>query len=287
MGGAFDCFSSQIQREDFFETDSRGITFSEALVKYGQLYQNDQQNRGMSLFGDDMDSMATAGRPTIIPGIRWVDAVRLEKEREIVGTYHSANPLDPYFMELHYGTTDLKSFLEKEPVEGEEIVLGGMVVDFTSRPSKRGGNFGILKIQDYSSASEFMLFGQDYIDYHNYGVPGTPVLIRGAFGRRFQGQDLRFKINSVRLLSELKGNVVEGIVINVDTDTLSEALHGVLAEHAKSTTQDLGSLAFLVRDAKSNRHVTLGSSLRIPVNKDLVEKLQNLEIDFTITTKHF
>ena len=287
MGGAFDCFSSHIQREDFFETDSRGISFSEALVKYGQLYQNDQQNREMSLFGDDMDSMATAGRPTIIPGIRWVDAVRLEKEREIVGTYHSANPLDPYFMELHYGTTDLKTFQEKEPAEGEEIVLGGMVVDFTSRPSKRGGNFGILKIQDYTSASEFMLFGQDYIDYHNYGVPGTPVMIRGAFGRRFQGQDLKFKINSVRLLSDLKGNVVDGIIINVDTNTLTEALHGVLAEHAGSTNQDLGSLAFKVRDAQSNRHVTLGSSLRIPVNKDLVEKLQNLDVDFTIVTKHF
>lgn len=286
MAGAFDCFSNEIQREDFFETDSRGLTFSEQLVKYGQLYQNDQQNRGMSLFGDDMDSMSTAGRPTIVPGLRWVDAVRLEKEREIVGTYHSANPLDPYFMELHYGTTDLKTFCEATPVENTEYTLGGMVVEFASRPSKRGGNFGILKIQDYTGSAEFMLFGQDYIDYHNYGVAGTPVLIRGSFGRRFQSSDIKFKIGSVRLLAELKGKVVEGIVINVDTGTLSEALHGVLAEHANSSQEELGSLSFKVMDAESGRHVTLTSSLRIPVNKELVEKLQNLEVDFTITTNH-
>ena len=285
MAGAFDCFSNEIQREDFFETDSRGLTFSEALVKYGQLYQNDQQNRGMSLFGDDMDTMSTAGRPTIVPGLRWVDAVRLEKEREIVGTYHSANPLDPFFMELHYGTTDLKTFAEKEPVENDEYTLGGMVVDFQSRPSKRGGNFGILKIQDYTGASEFMLFGQDYIDYHNYGVAGTPILIRGTYCRRFQNSDVKFKITSIRLLQELKGNVVDGVIINVGTDSLTEALHGVLVEHAKSTDQDLGALNFSVRDPQSGRHVKLTSSLRIPINKDLVERLENLEIDFTITTR--
>ena len=286
MAGAFDCFSDEIQREDFFETDHKGQTFSESLIKYGQLFQNDQQNRGMSLFGDDMDSMTTAARPQIVHAVRWVDAVRLEKERELVGTYHSANPLDPYFMELHYGTTDLKSFAEKQPVENEEYTLGGMVVDFTSRPAKRGGSFGILKIQDYTGAHEFMLFGQDYIDYHNYGVAGTPVLIRGQFVKRFQSSDIKFKINSVRLLAELKGKVVEGISIHVDSDTLTDALHGVLAEHATSSTQELGSLNFVVRDTKSGRNVRLTSGLRIPVNKDLVEKLQNLDINFTINRQH-
>ena len=286
MAGAFDCFSDEIQREDFFENDHKGQTFSESLIKYGQLFQNDQQNRGMSLFGDDMDSMTTAARPQIVHAVRWVDAVRLEKERELVGTYHSANPLDPYFMELHYGTTDLKSFAEKQPVENEEYTLGGMVVDFTSRPAKRGGSYGILKIQDYTGAAEFMLFGQDYIDYHNYGVAGTPVLIRGQFVKRFQSSDIKFKINSVRLLAELKGKVVEGISIHVDSDTLTDALHGVLAEHATSSTQELGSLNFVVRDTKSGRNVRLTSGLRIPVNKDLVEKLQNLDINFTINRQH-
>jgi len=286
MAGAFDCFSDDIQREDFFETDQKGQSFSEALIKYGLLYQNDQQNRGMSLFGDDMDSMTTAARPPIVHGVRWVDAVRLEKERELVGTYHSANPLDPYFMELHYGTTDLKTFAEKAPVENDTYTLGGMVVDFTSRPSKRGGNFGILKIQDYTGAYEFMLFGQDYIDYHNYGVSGTPIMIRGQYTRRYQSSDVKFRIESIQLLSNIKGKVVEGITINVDTETLSDALHGVLVEHAKSSTQDMGSLSFRIRDSKSGRNLKMTSTFRIPVNKDLVEKLQNLDIDFTIDNQH-
>ncbi len=282
MAGAFDCFSDQIQREDFFETNSKGETFSEALIRYGQLYQADKQNKAMSLFGDDDDAMATAGRPPVVPALRWVDAVRLEKEREIVGTYHSANPLDPYYMELHFGTTSLKTFAERAPEEGLEITLGGMVVDFTSRPAKNGGNFGILKIQDYTGSGEFMLFGQDYIDFHNYGVAGTPIYIKGTYSRRYQNSDLKFKVSSIRLLSELKGQIVGGITLNIGANKLNDMLRDVLAEHIKSSAEDLGTLRFHVFDPQTGRHVTLDSSLRIPVNKDLVEKLENLETDFSI-----
>jgi len=280
--GAFDCFSDHVQREDFFEPNAKGETFSEAIIRYGQLFQADQQNKSMSLFGDDDAAMATSGRPQVVPGLRWVDAIRLEKEREIVGAYHSANPLDPYYMELHFGTTPIKEFLEMTPEEGKEVTLGGMVVDFTSRPAKNGGNFGILKIQDYTGSAEFMLFGQDYIDYHNYGVAGTPIYIKGTFGRRFQNSDLRFKVGSIRLLSDLKGKIVKGITINVTANTINETLHGVLADHIKSTDGDMGTLRFHINDPETGRVLALDSALRIPVNKELVEKLDNLEVEFSI-----
>ena len=280
--GAFDCFSDHVQREDFFEVNSKGDTFAEAIIRYGQLFQNDKQTASMSLFGDDDAAMAISGRPAVVPGLRWVDAVRLEKEREIVGTYHSANPLDPYFMELRFGTMPIKSFLEMEPEESKEIMLGGMVLSFTSRPAKNGGNYGILKIQDYTGAAEFMLFGQDYIDFHNYGVAGTPVYIKGSFQRRFQNSDMRFKITSVRLLSELKGTMIGGITLHVGADKLTESFQGILAEHIKSSTDNLGSLRMCVTDPTTGRSVILDTSLPIPINKDLIEKLEDLGIEFNV-----
>lgn len=282
MAGAFDCFHDHIQREDFFEVNSKNETFSEALLRYGQLYQMDKINKSMSLFGDDDDQMTTAGRPQIIPALRWVDAVRLEKEREIVGTYHSANPLDPYFMELHFGTTSLKTFSEQTPVEDKEVTLGGMVIDFTDRPAKNGGRYGILKIQDYTGSAEFMLFGQDFIDFHNFGVTSTLVYIKGVFKRRFQNSDLRFKITSIRLLESVKGSLIKGITINITADKLNEALRGVLAEHVKSQVEPSGTLSIRVTDPATDRNITLSSQMRVPVNKELVEKLENLEVDFTI-----
>ena len=283
--GGFDCFSDSLQREDFFEKNNKGETFSEAVLRYGQLYQLDKQNQSMSLFGDDEANMTKAGRPPVIPALRWVDTVRLEKERELVGTYHSANPLDPFYMELRFGATPLKQFAEDAPADGKEYMLGGMVTEFTSRPSRQGGQFGILKVQDYTGSAEFMLFGEDYINFHNFGVVGTPILITGQYGRRFKSSDLKFKIGNIRLLQTLKGTLIRGIVINIDAEDISDAVHGMLHEHMKSSKENLGSLSFRIRDRELGRTLLFDSPLRIPINKELMEKLDDMDIEFSLLKK--
>ncbi len=282
LSGAFDCFSDHIQREDFLEPNAKGETFSEALLRYGQLYKADKLNKSMSLFGDDDEAMTISGRPPVVPALRMVDAVRLEKERELVGTFHSANPLDPYYIELHCTAMPLKRFAELVPTEGVEVTLGGMVVDFATRPSKKGGNFGIMHVQDYTSTQEFMLFGNDFINFHNYGVAGTPLLIKGVFERRFANSDIRFRITSMELLSKVKGTLVKGIRISVPAQTIPPALCDILSEHLKSTDEALGSLSFEVIDTESNRSMHLDSPSHVPINKDLIDKLEDLGVEYEL-----
>jgi DNA polymerase III, alpha subunit len=282
MAGGFDCFSDSIQREDFFEKNNKGETFSESVLRYGQLFQQDKQNKSMSLFGEDDASMTISGRPPIIPALRWVDTVRLEKERELVGTYHSANPLDPYYMELRFGTTPIKQYLEDAPTDGKEYIMGGMVTDFTTRPARNGGSFGILKVQDYTGTAEFMLFGNDYIKFHNFGVVGTPILISGTYGKRFQSSDLRFQIGNIRLLNDIKGSLIRGITLTLDARDVNDAIHGLLSEHISSSKENMGSLAFRIKDSELGRTILLNSPIRIPINKDLMEKLEEMEIEFNV-----
>ncbi|MDE6321135.1 MAG: DNA polymerase III subunit alpha, partial [Muribaculaceae bacterium] len=96
LAGAFDCFEG-VKREDFFEKNHRDETFADELIRYGQLFQQAAQRQEASLFGDDDVSMNKAGRPQVRPALEWVNAVKLEKERELVGMYLSAHPLDPYY----------------------------------------------------------------------------------------------------------------------------------------------------------------------------------------------
>lgn len=94
LAGAFDCFEG-LQREDLFEKNNKDESLSELLLRYGQLYQKASQDQTASLFGDEDISLNTAGRPPIRPAVPWFDVVRLEKERDLVGMYLSAHPLDP------------------------------------------------------------------------------------------------------------------------------------------------------------------------------------------------
>ena len=148
LAGAFDDFK-EIKREDFFEVNPRGEVFSDTLMRFGQRYQVSQQEMQNSLFGAfGAIEVATPAIPNAEP---WSGLERLNRERDLVGMYLSAHPLDPYYMEVTYGCdTTLAEVSQRSDKLDQEITIGGIVVDFQTRTGKKGGQFGILKIEDYS-----------------------------------------------------------------------------------------------------------------------------------------
>ena len=278
LAGALDCFEG-VKREDFFEKNARDETLAEQLLRYGQQYQKAASDQSASLFGDMDAELNTAGRPEIKSAVPWVDAVRLEKEHELVGMYLSAHPLDPYYMELNYGLTSIKEYAEVIPEEGREISFGGMVTKFDSRPSSRGGNFGILSMEDYTGSCELRLFGQKYIDFANYGKPGTPIMVTGRFERRYNGE-VRFEVQRIRLLNEVKGQMLSGISLDLEPEEVNDRLNGVLQEILKSSGENHGNLTVRIFDKTSNKYIKLTSGFKIPLTRELTKKLDSLEVKY-------
>ncbi len=281
LSGAFDCFP-EVNREDFFLANNKGETLAELLARYGQNYQNAKGSQENSLFGDFDESLNTAGRPPIKSAPRWNDIERLDRERDLVGMYLSGHPLDPYFVELRYGCSQtLKEFNEEGPVEDRELTLAGLVCDYQIKQGRKGP-FGILKIEDYSASAEFALFGQDYIDYGKFGIKGTPIIIRGRYGRRFANSDIRFQIASITLLEQQKGKLVSGITLNLDTEQINENLHGVLNDIMKSSTDNRTPLYLRIHDHDLNRSIRLSTALKMPVTRHFLTTLEEMAIDFDI-----
>lgn len=281
LSGAFDCFP-EVNREDFFLANNKGETLAELLARYGQNYQNAKGSQENSLFGDFDESLNTAGRPPIKSAPRWNDIERLDRERDLVGMYLSGHPLDPYFVELRYGCSQtLKEFNEEGPVEDRELTLAGLVCDYQIKQGRKGP-FGILKIEDYSASAEFALFGQDYIDYGKFGIKGTPIIIRGRYGRRFANSDIRFQIASITLLEQQKGKLVSGITLNLDTEQINENLHGVLNDIMKSSTDNRTPLYLRIHDHDLNRSIRLSTALKMPVTRHSLTTLEEMAIDFDI-----
>lgn len=282
MAGAFDCFS-EVKREDFFEKNARDESLSEQLLKYGQLFQNAAKNSVASLFGDDDVSLNTAGRPVIKPAEPWANIIRLEKERDLVGMFLSAHPLDPYYMELCHGcTVKATEFNSPDNMrEDAEISFGGMITDFEQKIGRTGKPYGRIKLEDFSGSAELMLFGKDFINYGNYGRPGTPIYVKGRYAKGYNGE-LRFQIEKIELLDDVKGKLIHSITINLEranvNDTFTNIIKQQLAAPAGSHT---GMLNVRLRDAEANRSVTLSSPNRIAIDKKLLTLLNELEIEYS------
>ncbi len=280
LAGAFDDFN-EIKREDFFEVNPRGEAYSETLMRFGQRYQTSQQEMQNSLFGAfDAIEVATPPIPHAEP---WSQLERLNRERDLVGMYLSAHPLDPYYIEVNYGCdTPLAEVKSKADQLDQEITMGGLVVDFQTRMGKKGNQFGILKIEDYSGSFDFMLFGNKFVDYQKYGVPGFAIVVRGAYEKGF-GDAVRFNVKSIDLLENLKGKMLNNIVITLRDDELNHV--DFLKKNLGSDGDNRCDLYFRMKDQVSGNYVMLRSKRLISVDKRLMEALREAEIEFKVNAR--
>ena len=280
LAGAFDDFKG-IKREDFFEVNPRGEAYSETLMRFGQRYQISQQEMQNSLFGAfGAIEVATPPVPNAEP---WSQLERLNRERDLVGMYLSAHPLDPYYMEVTYGCdTPLAEVKNRSKELDKELTMGGLVVDFQNRMGKKGNQFGIMKIEDYSGSFDFMLFGNKFVDYQKYGMPGLAIVVRGAYEKGF-GDNVRFNVRSIDLLENLKGKMVKNLLIYINDEDLGRV--DFMKSHVGASGDNCCELYFRMKDQLSGNYVMLRSKRPISVDKRLLECLHEAGIKFKVNAK--
>ena len=275
LSGAFDGFK-EIKREQFFAVNARNEAFCDQLVRYGNLYQSAKAEAANSLFGG-FGSVEIA-TPEIPAAESWSDLERLDKERELVGIYLSAHPLDEYAVILeHVCTTHLDELNEQlTSLANRDITLGGIVTGLREGYTKKGNPFGIAKIEDYSGATELPLFGQDWIDWGRYMQQGCFLFIHAKVQpKQWRQDELEVKINKIELLPDVKDKLIEKITISTTLDALDETM---LTEMTSLINGHPGNaeLHFHIKDIESQMQANLMSkTIKITVGKELIQYLKN------------
>jgi len=114
FAGAFDEID-QLERSEYFAPDSSGKTNLEKLMKYGSSFQESKNSVENSLFADFADEVQIE-KPKLLPGEPWQNMFKLNKEKEAIGFYLSAHPLDEFFYQFKFieGAYSKKKILAKE-----------------------------------------------------------------------------------------------------------------------------------------------------------------------------
>ena len=282
LSGAFDTFG--IAREDFFATNIKGETFLDTLVKYGQTYQMEQYNAQTSLFGgDDAIEIST---PPLLKGEIWSDIERLNKERELVGIYLSAHPLDEYKIVLdklcNTQCADLSDFSKMGGKE--DIIIGGIVTDIKDKFTKTGKPCGFVTIEDFKGSGELAMFGEDWGRWSGMFKPGCTVYITAKLKPRFRDSNmLDLKIQNIEYLQSIKDKAIDSLTISISTDYLTsetaEELKELLTRYSGTT-----KLLFNVIDPKTKHQVLLKSNTTgIDLRQNLISYIEQHDgLDYKI-----
>jgi DNA polymerase-3 subunit alpha len=274
VAGAFDSFQN-ISRESFFAPGSRqGENFLDVLVRYGNNFQQDKHQAQTSLFGG-MDITVT--HPTLPKNVPiWGNLERLNKERDLVGIYLSAHPLDEYSIILDYVCNTKLTQLEKkeELAKMEEVTIGGIVTTVRTGESKNGNPYGIVKMEDFTGSGEIPLFGSDWMTYRNFFIEGASLFIRlKVEPHKYRPGIFNTNFKSVELMSEVKDKSIQKITFDVPLDKLNSAMVEDLAEIVKENPGE-ADLVFNIHTSDSNNVVLMSRKLKVRVEKNLVQYIK-------------
>ena len=274
LSGGFDCFT-ELRREDYFAKNAKGEMFIDQLVRYGQLYQAEIMQQKYSLFGDD--NAIEISTPAIIKGEPWSDIERLNKERDLVGIYLSAHPLDEYKVILdNLCNTSCQEMEDVSRLQGrEQVVIGGIVTAIRQKYTKTGKPCGFVTIEDFDGSGVLALFGEDWGKWAGMFQIGSTVYINAELKQRFRDSALYdLKVTDVKYLQTVKDSTLTKITISVNTDKLDaqvvEELNEIINENPGKT-----QLFFQLRDSQGKNHVLLKSrSVSIDIRSRLLQYIE-------------
>ena len=280
LSGGFDSFG--IRREDYFATNAKGEQFLDTLLRYGQIYQQEKAQMQNSLFGAFGDGIEIV-RPAIPKSeTRWSDIERLNKERELVGIYLSAHPLDEYKIILDNLCNAKCAELADRGIalrDREDVTLGGIVTSVQSRFGKSNKPWGIVTLEDFDGPGDLVLFGDDWLNLNGKFIEGAAVYVIGKMQARFSNSDQKeLKVTNVELLQSVKEKAVDRITISMITDMLDEQIVEDLSELINSHPGKT-KLFFQLRDSQGKNHVLLRSkNSGVDVRHTLIDYIDKHEM---------
>ncbi|MBR4593818.1 MAG: DNA polymerase III subunit alpha, partial [Bacteroidaceae bacterium] len=277
MAGAFDCFP-EIRREQFVQPCGKNEVFSDVLVRYGTKYQTDRMESQFSLFGDlgHTDLIAT---PSIPEASEWPLLERLNREKDLVGIYLSAHPLDEYRVILEnvctIGVTQLE---DRTALLNKDLVFGGVVTGVRETRTKTGKPCGFTRIEDFTGSSEIALFGEPWLKWCNMMKEGNYLFIKAKCQPfKFNPEKIDFVINSIELLQDIKDTAISSITLSMPLSEIDKEFVSDL--DTLTGTDGNTTLKFMLTDLSQPDHKVSLSSVnrKITVTQELMDYIKKKE----------
>ena len=273
IAGAFDTLGV---RREIFMGDSGEERFLDTLMKYGNSYQADKQSNTNTLFGSMSESIAIP-HPHIpdLPEMPLLEKLNMEKD--LVGIYLSAHPLDPFKFDLeNFCNVSPKELEDLKPFENREVTFGGLVTDVYDGLTKKGRPFMTFTIEDYDGGFKVALFDKDYESYSRLVKKNSILFIKARVEeRRFPDKDgnrpFELHILAIKLLSNIRDSFIKKLNVNIKLQDLNKVNIDMIKK-SLSTKGDV-SLYFTVLDDET------GISLNL-LSHNMAIKLTDEIIDF-------
>ncbi len=291
LAGSFDSILEGHRCKFFASAPNDTQTFLEQLISYGQRFQQEKCNAQQSLFGGGM--AVDIRRPNQPVCMEWSQLETLNKERDVIGLFLSAHPLDAYSVIIRQMCrVQLGDLDHLEELKNREIGVAGMVVEVQNMMSRTNKPWGSFKLEDYNGTHKFTLFGKEYENFRQYLFKDYFLFVRGKVqprmrwdketGRSVATEELEFKITAITQLSEMMENI-KSLTVQLPLTMVDSSL-GEQLKHLFKKHKGKAALHLNVYDPETGVRVGfLSKSCKVEVTADLLDFFDQREMKYTIS----
>ena len=274
LAGGFDGLPD-ITREKLFVADTKGTIFLETLVKYGAQAKS-ENGSSPNLFGGA--AAYKIPKPEVPVAKEWSVLEKLNKERELVGIYLSAHPLDELKLEAEsYSNIRLVELEDLAKFNGKELKMTGIVSGVEHKVSKTGSPWGSISLEDYSGTYRYTFFSKDYVNFKNYFTEGYALAIKGKVQLRY-GKDSEYeiKISEIKMLTDVRDNMLKTIAIKIPIEKISDDIILDINRIVKENPGE-ATLRFLIYEPETKVWVQMFSrSHKVKITNQLTEYIESI-----------
>ncbi len=273
LAGAMDGFKELHRAQYFYAPPTDPVTGMERLVRFGNQAQASSSLASNSLFGESaMPDIKPPAMPACEP---WTLPELLDREKEVVGIYISAHPLDGYKFEMD--NYNIMPIAEIENNKGRIVRIAGFVTDAAIMTTKKGSKFGKLILNDYSGNHEIVFWEKNYVQYNNFIDNGQKLMVQGVYAEhKYRPGVMEFQIQSIILLDEVRKSLTKKLHVLLPLQKLDEVVVEYLSENLKRYQGNTEMIMQIV-DEESQLTTKLRTSQKIELNDELIQFLKEQE----------
>ncbi len=276
ISGSLDSLQEGVRREQYLGRSPKGESYLDVLMRYGSLYQEGKRAAEASLFGD-FEDVEIARPPLPTDFDEWSTLERLNRERDLIGIYLSAHPLDDYAVILtDVCNTNAAAMKDPASLVNKEVTFGGIVTNVRTGVGKRGQAFGFVSIEDYSGTMELPLWGQDWTKWGYFMTLGAAIFITARVQPgRYNPDRIEIVIGRIEFLSDVKDSLIDNITVNVP---LSELTEDFVLSFREIISKRPGNARLFFRVIDPEGHMNLlfrSRTIQVSVDRFLLNFLQS------------
>jgi len=198
----------------------------ETILKQASAATEQRNSNQVSLFGDVVEEQALS-----LPEVNdWPLIERLSQEKDAVGFYLSAHPLDAYDKILERQKIVPSSDIERRAQGGGSMKLAGTIQAIRAMKDRRGRKFAILNLSDAVGGFEVAVFSDVFAKCEDILVAGNSVIIT-VEARIDPERGLRVSAQGIATIDAVAANTAKGLDIILGDASPVEEIKKLLAPY--------------------------------------------------------